>query len=326
MQKVLVTGGSGFIGQRLVQRLLTENCCVRVLSRAVPSNGAWPTAVERARGDIQDAAAVKSAAVGVETIFHLAARTPGSSDPCEDDATYRAINIEGTRNVLEGALAGGARSVIFFSSVQAMGEDTTACLDETASPKPTTPYGRSKLEAEMMVRAYTERSHLQGLSLRLSLVYGPGNKGNICRMISAIDHSRFPPFPDVPNRRSLVHVANLVDAAILVATTQQKSPCYIVTDARPYSTRELYELICVALGRRIPRWHVPLSVLKLLGRLGDVMGPVAHRRFPIDTDAINKLTKSAWYSSHKITRELGYYPSITFEAALPELIRWYRTR
>jgi nucleoside-diphosphate-sugar epimerase len=326
MRNVLVTGGTGFIGRNLVQRLIAEDCHVRVLSRHGVCHDEWPAGVELVQGDIQDATAVKSASVGIDTIFHLAARTPEPSDLRDDDAIYRAINVEGTRNVVEGALAGGARSIIFFSSVQAMGEGTTACLDETAPTRPATAYGRSKLEAEMMVRAATDSTQVRGVSLRLPLVYGPGNKGNMYRMIAAIDHGVFPPVREVSNCRSLVHVSNVVDAAMLAAKAMHTSPCYIVTDARPYSTRKLYELICVGLGKRVPRWHVPLGILQLLGWMGDVLTRIAHRRLPVDSHAINKLTQSAWYSCDKITRELGYRPSITVEAALPELIGWYRSR
>jgi UDP-glucose 4-epimerase len=325
MHKVLVTGGTGFIGRNLVQRLRAEHCFVRVLSRRRIGQHQWPAGVEEVQGDIQDAGAVKSASAGIDTVFHLAARTGGPSGNRDDDATYQAINVEGTRNVLEGALAGGGRSVIFFSSVQAMGEVTTECVDETVAPEPTTAYGRSKLEAEIMLQMYSERTQLKGVSLRLPLVYGPGNKGNMYRMISAIDRGLFPPLPELSNRRSLVHVSNTVDAAILAAKSTHISPCYIVTDGRPYSTYELYRLICVALGKRVPRWYVPLRILTLLGRMGDVVGGMAHRRLPIDSDAIDKLTKSAWYSCDKISRELAYRPCITMDGALPELIAWYRT-
>jgi len=100
--------------------------------------------------------------------------------------------------------------------------------------------------------------------------------------------------------------------------------CYIVTDGCTYSTRELYELICRSLGKQIPRWHVPLWPLKALGKVGDAIGKVGGKRFLFDTDALDKLIGSAWYSSEKISRQLCYRPSITFPDALPELIACYR--
>lgn len=207
-----------------------------------------------------------------------------------------------------------------------MGEESDECLDETLEPRPKTPYGRSKLAAEQIVLDYGKHAGLHVACLRLPLVYGPGNKGNLSRMISAIDRGRFPPLPDVGNRRSMVHVSNVVDAAILAAThPAANGQCYIVTDSRPYSTRELYEMICRGLGKSIPRWHVPIGALKGLARVGDIVGRLRARRFVFDSDALQKLTGNAWYSSEKITRELGFRPRVTFEEALPEVISGYRS-
>jgi nucleoside-diphosphate-sugar epimerase len=117
-----------------------------------------------------------------------------------------------------------------------------------------------------------------------------------------------------------------VDAALLVANHPvANGQCYIVTDGRLYSTRELYELMSRGLGKRIPRWSVPLGVLKAAARVGDVMGRVRGKRAVFDSDALEKLTGDAWYSSEKIAKELGYRPRATFEDALPEMIAWYRS-
>jgi nucleoside-diphosphate-sugar epimerase len=123
----------------------------------------------------------------------------------------------------------------------------------------------------------------------------------------------------------MVHVSNVVDAAILAAAhPAANGQCYIVTDRRPYSTRELYEMICRSLGKPIPRWHVPLGALKGLAWVGDVIGRLRRQRFVFDSDALEKLTGSAWYSSEKIARELGFRPKVAFEDTLPEMIDWYR--
>ena len=83
-------------------------------------------------------------------------------------------------------------------------------------------------------------------------------------------------------------------------------------------------MICRALGKPIPAWHVPLWTLRALGRAGDAIGRVRGRRFLFDSDALEKLAGSAWYSSEGISRELDFRPGVTFPEALPELIAWYR--
>ena len=323
--KALVTGAGGFIGRHLIERLLRDGHAVRALVREAGRPGEWPATVEVVAGDVRDPQAMKAAAAGCETVFHLAGKAHALSEIREDAVAHRAINVDGTRNVFEGAVAGGARRFVFFSSVKAMGEGGLRCQDESFDGRPATAYGHSKLEAERLVLDGGGRAGLHAVCLRLPLVYGIGNKGNLYRMIAAIDKDRFPPLPEVGNRRSMVHVANVVDAAVLAAgDPAANGRCYIVTDARPHSTRELYELICRALDKPVPGWSVPVWTLRALGRIGDAIGLVRGRRFVFDSDALDKLIGSAWYSSERIARELGYRPAMSLENALPELIAWHR--
>lgn len=325
MNKVLVTGASGFIGRHLIERLRKDESSVRALVRGFDRSGEWPDTVEVVAGDVQDAPAMIKAAAGCQTVYHLAGLAHALSEVEGDDEVYRSVNVEGTRNVLAGAVAGGARCFVLFSSVKAMGEGGSRCLDESFAGTPMSPYGRSKLAAEQAAFDIGGHAGLHVTCLRLPLVYGPGTKGNLFRMIAAIDRGVFPPIPELGNRRSMVHVADVVRAAVLAAGTPvANGQRYIVTDGQAYSTRELYELIHRALGKRIPGWHVPLWVLDAAGAVGDAIGRARGKRFIFDTDALDKLIGSAWYSSEKISRQLGYQQSITFPDALPELITWYR--
>jgi nucleoside-diphosphate-sugar epimerase len=325
MKHVMVTGAGGFIGRHLIERLLVQSCHVRGFVRAGGTQLEKRQGVEVVEGDILDARSVKQAMVGVDTVFHLAGKAHAVEDLAGEETSYQLLNVEGTRNVMDGAVACGVKRVVYFSSVKAMGEDAPDMTDESSEPRPTTAYGRSKLAAERVVFEHGQRAGIHVVCLRLPLVYGIGNKGNLYRMIAAVDRGLFPPWPPVENRRSFVHVSNVIHAALLAVTNPTASGrCYVVTDAGPYSTRELYERICAALGRQVPRWYVPLGALKMLGVVGDALGRIRGKRFLFDSDALAKLAGSAWYSSEKISRELGYRPTVSFEGALPGMIAWYR--
>ncbi|NOT22176.1 MAG: NAD-dependent epimerase/dehydratase family protein [Nitrospiraceae bacterium] len=322
----LVTGAGGFIGSHLVAYLVQRGHSVRALVHDAKRHDTWTSSVEVVVGDVLDRHTMKAAAFGCETIYHLAGKAHMLSEVQGSEDVYRGINTEGTRHVLEGAIAGGARAFVLFSSVKAMGEGGSRCLDESFDGVPETPYGRSKREAERLVLEVGRHARLHVTCLRLPLVYGPGNKGNLYRMIAAIDRGMFPPLQEVGNRRSLVHVADVVRAAVLAAETPvANGRCYIITSGPPYSTRELYVLINRCLGRQMSSWQTPLWMLKALAIAGDAIGRLRGKRCIFDSDALNKLVESAWYSSDAIARDLGYHPLMTFENAMPEIIQDYRS-
>jgi UDP-glucose 4-epimerase len=313
--RVLVTGATGFIGRALCGRLRQEGFRVRALVRR-EAEGPWDEVV---RADLATEEVPGDCMAGVETVFHLAARVHALAERWQEEESYRRINVEGTRLLLEKARDAGVRRFIFFSSVQAMGEETPACLDENTEPRPVTPYGRSKLEAERLVLAGNTPLHV--VCLRFPLVYGPGHKGNLSRMMAGIDRGLFPPLPPVPNRRSMIHVRDVVAAALLAARRPEANGrCYIVTDGLTYSSREMEDAVRRALGRRVPRWHVPLVALRLLARGGDALERLHGHRVLFDSRTLQKFIGSAWYSSERIQRELGYRPSVTLLEALPEIV------
>jgi nucleoside-diphosphate-sugar epimerase len=154
------------------------------------------------------------------------------------------------------------------------------------------------------------------------MVYGGDDrKGSLPRMIAAIDRNRFPPLPKFQNKRSMVHIDDAVHALLLVSQQPRANgETYIVTDGRDYSTHEIYQAARKALGKHPGRWSVPLSCWRFAASMGDLLG----RGFPVNSTVLNKLTGSAWYSSEKIRRELGFHSTHTLFDALPEMVAHYR--
>jgi nucleoside-diphosphate-sugar epimerase len=323
----LVTGGTGFIGRRLVDALRRRGASVAVITRDARRAGrSWgPDSVVVHQVDIgADNAKIMRVCNGADTIFHLAGYAH-EEDADQAGAQHQRVTVSGTERLLRAAASCGVQRFVFLSSVKAMGEGANERLDETAPAAPVTDYGRAKLEAERLVLEAGRKHGMHVSVLRLPLVYGPGNKGNIPRMIAAIDRGRFPPLPETGNRRSMVHVDDVVQALLLTTgNSAANGQIYIVTDGREYSTREMYEAICAALGRIVPGWSVPLRVLRLGARTGDVLQHVAGRPMPLTTGTLDKLLGSAWYNSGKIRRQLGFASRHTFFDALPEIIAEYR--
>ena len=157
------------------------------------------------------------------------------------------------------------------------------------------------------------------------MVYGQTKKGNLYRMIEAIDHGRFPVLPCLSAVRSLLHVENLVQAVgLCLRAPRFQREAYIVTDTAPYCVTDLYDWLRAGLGKALPRWRVPLWMLKSGARCGDVLQAISGSPVPLTTQQLTKLIGCAWYSSTAITHELGYQAAYSFEQAVPDLIAFYR--
>jgi len=314
-KRFIVTGASGFIGGLLCQALLAEGGYVAATAQA-GEQGPWDESISWRVGDGEQRPFPKA-----DAVFHLAGKAHAYSESYQDEGEYFRINTEGTRQALEAARAVGIRRFVLFSSVKAMGEGGEASLDESASCHPETPYGESKLAAEKLV---LEGGYVpEPVVLRLSMVYGNTQKGNLPRMIRAVEKGQFLPLPEVGNRRSMVHVEDVVQAAMLAAEKPEAiGQIYIVTDGTPYSTHQIHAWICEALGKQVPAWSVPMPILHALAMVGDGIGFLRRRRFMFDSDALDKLVGPAWYSSRKIEDELEFSPRHHLHESLPGIIRY----
>jgi nucleoside-diphosphate-sugar epimerase len=323
-ERSLVTGASGFIGRALVRRLVAGGCHVRALVRNPLHVADFQPRVETIVGDVRNIEVVEMAVSGVDTVFHLAAKVHDVEE-LHDTGAHAGVTVQGTRNVLSAAIEARAKRLVFMSSLSVYGSPCELVRDETTACVPSSAYGRAKLYAEEIVLNGAAESGMHVCCLRPATTYGAGCKGNVLRMIRMIDRGLCPPLPPMGNRRSMAYVGDVVDAAILAACAPvANGRRYIVTDDRAYCSREIYEAICRALAKRIPPWHIHVSALRALARLGDGIGRVRGKRVAFDSDTLTKIIGSDSYSCARIVGELGYRPSMTFENALPEIVAWYR--
>jgi UDP-glucose 4-epimerase len=324
MTKVLVTGAGGFVGTALIPELSLAGFKVRALLRSSSTMLQFSPEVDVVVGDVCDERQVKEAMVDCDAVVHLAAKVHAMDDH-DYEREYDAVNVEGTRHVLDAAVACGATRVVFMSSAKVFGEETQGCVDETSPPNPQTSYGWSKWKAEQLVSEYSQRGDMAAVSLRLPMVYGQTKKGNLFRMIAAIDAGRFPPLPQLPALRSLLHVDNCVQAVIrCLHAPRFDRTAYIVADAAPYSVTDLYDRIRVELGKGLPRWRIPIWVLKGGARCGDLFQATSGKRALVTTEHLMKLIGNAWYTPTALMRDLGYRPSYSFEETVSGLIEFYR--
>jgi UDP-glucose 4-epimerase len=314
VKNALVTGASGFIGGALSRHL--EEAGVRVYRLSRAATGADTIAVDLGRGPIIGLDDIRP-----EVVFHLAARVHMTDDKSDAETEHFRVTVEGTRALLQAAAKAGTKVLVFFSTCAVMAEGVSSALDETSPPSPTTPYGRAKLQAEELVLGMNGKNGMRTVCLRPPLVYGPGHKGHLPRMIRMIERGVFPPLPEYTGKRSMVHVNDLVTAALLVAQRPAAAGnAYIVAEPRAYSSREVYEIVMRALGKKPPAWHTPRLVLASAALVGDIGEKLIRRGLPFDSNALAKISRNAVYSAAKIERELGFKPAKSFATAAAGLV------
>ncbi|MDC3315648.1 NAD-dependent epimerase/dehydratase family protein [Candidatus Thioglobus sp.] len=290
MTKYLVTGSTGFIGSRLLGLLNTIECDVRLLARSKVNN--YETVVCNLEQDRISKHTLES----IDAVFHLAGFAHDMQNPSKVEDLYRVINLDATVELAKLAVESGVKSFVFISSVKAGGSFASGkCNNESDQNEPEGVYGKSKREAELKLLKIGNESGMHVSIIRPSLVYGPEVKGNLQLMLSGIKAGWFPPLPETGNRRSMIHVDDLVQVILLVSEDRRANgEIFIATDGTPYSSREIYNAMCGVVGKTIPKWNLP----KVLFKTASLISP--HTKYKL-----NKLLGDECYSSAKL-EALGF--------------------
>ncbi len=290
LERALVSGASGFVGSALVAHLEASATALHF------GEGDWLEQVKAA--DFRDAA-----------VFHLAAKVHDTGPELE--AEYVHDNVEKTRALALAAAAGGARRLVFLSTVKVHGEETTGRPFRAADgANPGDSYARSKWAAEEALREITG---LEIAIVRSPLVYGAGVKGNLLSLVRLADSSWPLPFGAIDNRRSFVHVDDLarllIDCALL---PQAAGGTFIAAHAESVSTPRLVASIRSNLGR-------PARLLRVAPGLLEAGGALCGQ-----TERIRRLTRSLEVDAAETTARLGWSAQIGFATAVEDMVRAYQ--
>lgn len=267
MGKILVTGGTGFVGGGLLRRLGGDGG--RAVVAAVRTGGAMlPPGIERVLvADLGPDTDWSQALAGVDVVVHCAARAhvmhERASDPLE---VFRRANVQGTLRLARQAAAAGVRRLVFLSSIKVNGESTPSGKPFRADdmPAPQDAYGISKREAEDGLMALARETGMEVVIIRPPLVYGPGVKGNFAALMRLVATGMPLPLGAVRhNRRSLVGLDNLVDLIITCLDhPAAANQVLLAADGEDLSTAELLKRLGRAMNRRVRLLPVPVWMLE----------------------------------------------------------------
>lgn len=317
MKRIVVTGATGFIGQRVCTRLVAARREVVAVTR--DGRAPLPPGISRRLivGELGPATDWRDTFAADDTVVHLAARAHQGDDALAR-AEFQRVNVIGTARMLEAARAAGVAHVVYMSSAKVYGERSPPAghgepraWHAADHPQPVGPYGESKLAAETLLRTQCAEAGIALTILRPPLVYGPGNKANLHALLRAIDRGWPLPLASIRNRRSLVYVDNLADLVLRVIDTAQGQRCYTVCDI-DLSTPALVRALAGGLDCRPRLLPCPVAVLQLLGRLSG------------RSAAVSRLTESMVLDRDRVAQELGWQPAVDLASAMRAIGRRFR--
>lgn len=305
-QRILVTGGAGFIGSHLVRALSAEGHSIVVLDDlSMGKRENVPTEVEFIEGDVRSADDVRQAIDGAEVVFHEAARVSIRSSVTQfyEDAE---INLMGTLNLLRCCADSKVRKLVYASSMAVYDDCATATpIDEDYTLEPQSPYGVSKLAGEKYCHLFARANNIDCHVLRYFNTYGPGQTftpyvGVVTIFVNGLLKGEAPTvFGDGEQRRDFIHVSDIVQANLCALKSKRQSGTYNVGTGVATSVNEIAALLCERIAPGLKPKYAPQQRGELRNSVADLT---------------------------RIEAELGYSPKVSLENRINEVIEACREK
>lgn len=324
--KVLITGGTGFIGSRLALRCIESGYEVSVLGR----EDAGDVEIENRTmlggkgvnviiGTVTDRQRMLEITENMNIVFHLAAAQHEMNVP---DELFRSVNVEGTRNMLDASLAAGVERFVHGSSIGVYDPDVSNIVDEATPLRPDNIYGITKAEGEEVVREFFDKQPCT--IIRISETYGPGDR-RLLKMFRGISKGVFFVIGNGNNIHQLIHVDDLVNGLLLAAKHPSAAgETFVLAGDEQLTTNDMVAAIAKAVNVRQKRWRAPLLPFKLLATILETtlrplgIQPPLHRR------RMDFFTKNFRISTSKANNLLKFQVTTSFVEGTQNTARWYQ--
>jgi dihydroflavonol-4-reductase len=312
-ERLLVTGGSGFLGSEIVRQAAVAGVPTRVLVRR---RGSAPAGVDEAIGDVLDPASLRDSLAGCERVIHAAGLAHGRARRSRE---LERTNVQGTENVLRAAAGAGASRFLLVSSVSVYGEGSRSPRDEDTGCRPVGPYASSKRAAELRAIELSRELGLDLVVLRLATLYGEDDPGNVGRLIRAVDRGRFVLLGSGGNSKSLLHREDAARACLEAARRASTGAHVYNVVGSVAPIEEVVEIVARRLGRRWLRLPVPEPLLSRLVAGAERLagnGPLAR--------SLRAFFRDDVYDGRRFEATFGFQPRIPLEEGLQREVDWYR--
>jgi nucleoside-diphosphate-sugar epimerase len=324
--KALVTGGTGFTGSNLVNKLAGRGYEVRVLARktsnieVIKSSG-----IEIMYGDITDREKVFKSVNGMDWVFNVAAAYRQAN---LTDKDFKDVNLNGTRNIIAACLKYNTKRLVHCSTIGVVTSVKNPPGDETTQVSPGDAYQDSKWDAESEVLKAVRKQKLPASVIRPCAIYGPGDM-RLLKMFKMIANKRFVFFGNGQAYYHMIYIDDLTDAFILAATNEEAiGEVFIIGDERYITLNELAESIAKEFDVPPPKIHLPYRFFEIIAAAVEFIykklklkkePPIYRRRMAF-------FKKNRAFSIEKAKRVLGFEPRVNLEKGIHLTAEWYRQK
>ena len=310
--KIVVVGGSGFIGTQLVKMLLEKGHDVLIYDKNISDT--YPDLT--VQGDVRDKSNLVQACKSSDVIYNLAAEHADNVRPL---SLYYDVNVGGAHNIIAAARENNIRHIVFTSTVALYGLNV-GVPDETFPPKPFNDYGKSKWEAEKYFSEWCEQDDENSLTIiRPVVIFGEGNRGNVYNLLRQINSGKFVSIGDGKNVKSMGYVLNI--ASFLMSSLDFKSGVRIFNyaDKPDMTTNELVHIAYDSMGIKSKLPSIPYFMGLLAGYVFDFVGLISGRKFSVSSIRIKKFCANTSVSADKLLNS-GFKPKFSIEEGLKRMI------
>lgn len=323
---ILITGGTGFIGEHFVPELLKDNHSIRLLVRNIDkAKKLFGDKCEYFVADINDKEALKGCCDNIDVVYHMVAKV-GNELPTEETLKqFRQVNVEGTRNITEEAKKANVKRFIFVSSIAAMGIVHEDVITEKSKCTPYLPYQISKYEAENMLIEEYKKNNFPVVIIRPTKVYGVGeNEYSYLTLAKLCKKHIFPRVGTGKNYTSNVYVTDLVQALVNIVDKGVFGEVYNITSEESIAFEDSAKIIAKELGVKVYFMFVPKSLMIFSANILEKTFNKLGKKPPVTKKNVEATVTNRVYDITKANKDLGYYPKMKMEDGIKAVVRWYK--
>lgn len=317
--RILITGAAGFLGSEIVHQALDAGLQIRATDKT--ENTKFP-GVDFLPADILEPRSLAKLLDGVNCVCHVAGLTPSFDRKARSRIPFHAVNVKGAENVARVAIEKKVSLFIFISSVSVYGHGSH-CRLENSECHPVGPYAESKLQAEKRLIELFREKGINLTILRLATLYGEDDKGNVLRLIRMIEKGRFVWVGQGKNFKSLLHRNDAARACLEAIKSPVEGVNVYNVSAPACKMRDIIEVIANELGKTVPSWHIPESLVLNSANIIKLIS-LNHERIVTIYNYLHKWLADDYYDTNKFEKAFNFQTKINYKEGISKEVSCYK--